>query len=240
MQAAPRLLALSLVLAFGASIASAQAPTMKPANTTVQTLYLKNAAYPNDLNEILTTLRNMLPASTRIYSVPAPSAIVLEATPEQLQLARQIIDDLDRPRKSYRLTYTVTEFDGTRRVGTQHVTMNLASGSPSTIKQGSRVPVITSAAKDDSASQYTYVDVGLNVSATVTAVADGANVKTKIEQSSVATERSSPSSQNPDIRQTSLEDTSILAQGKPTVLGSLDLPSSTHHLEIEALLEPLR
>ena len=238
MQAAPRLLALCLPLALGSSLASAQAAATRPADIKVQTLYLKNAAYPNDLNEILTTIRNMLPASTRIYSVPAPSAIVLEGTPEEFQLARQIIDDLDRPRKSYRLSYTITEFDGTRRVGTQHVTMNLASGSPSTIKQGSRVPVLVSAPKADSASQYTYVDVGLNVSATVTAVEDGANVKTKIEQSSVAAERSSPTSQNPEIRQTTLEDVSTLTQGKPTVLGSLDLPGSTHHLEIEALLEP--
>jgi hypothetical protein len=59
-------------------------------------------------------------------------------------------------------------------------------------------------------------------------------------QSGIAEERSGIGTQDPIIRQTTLEGTSTLVQGKPLVLGSLDVPGSTRHQEVEVVSELVR
>jgi hypothetical protein len=46
--------------------------------------------------------------------------------------------------------------------------------------------------------------------------------------------------QDPILRQTVLEGMSTLSQSKPVVLGSLDVPGSTRHQEIEVASELVR
>ena len=69
---------------------------------------------------------------------------------------------------------------------------------------------------------------------------DGVRLRTKIVQAGIAEEKSSVGTEDPIIRQTTLEGTSTLVQGKPLVLGSLDVPGSTRHQEVEVVSELLR
>jgi general secretion pathway protein D len=63
----------------------------------VQTFYLANAWQQNDLNDVQTALRNVL-LNAKVYGVQSQNAIVVRATPDELLLARKLIDDLDKPR----------------------------------------------------------------------------------------------------------------------------------------------
>ena len=63
----------------------------------VQTFYLTNASQQNDLNDVQTALRNVLP-NAKVYGVASQSAIVMRATPDELLLAQKLIDDLDKAR----------------------------------------------------------------------------------------------------------------------------------------------
>ncbi len=63
----------------------------------VQTFYLTNAWQQNDLNDIQTAIRNVLP-NTKVYGVPSQNAIVMRATPDELLLAQKVINDLDKAR----------------------------------------------------------------------------------------------------------------------------------------------
>jgi general secretion pathway protein D len=63
----------------------------------VQTFYLTNAWQQNDLNDVQTALRNVMPEA-KVYGVQSQNAIVMKATPDELLLAQQLIDDLDKPR----------------------------------------------------------------------------------------------------------------------------------------------
>ena len=63
----------------------------------VQTFYLTNAWQQNDLNDVQTALRNVMP-NAKVYGVQSQNAIVMRATPDELLLAQQLIDDLDKPR----------------------------------------------------------------------------------------------------------------------------------------------
>jgi general secretion pathway protein D len=63
----------------------------------VQTFYLANAWQQNDLNDVATAIRNVM-TSTKVFPVQSQNAIVMRGTPDELLLAQQLIDDLDKPR----------------------------------------------------------------------------------------------------------------------------------------------
>jgi general secretion pathway protein D len=62
----------------------------------VQTFYLTNASQQSDANEILTAIRNLLPADDKIYLVQSQNAIIMRAPPEHMVLAEKLLNDLDR------------------------------------------------------------------------------------------------------------------------------------------------
>ena len=240
-------------LLLGGWNANAQSDDAKPAETKpadhrsadsaprveiYKTFYLSNVTQQADLNDIQTALRNLLPRA-RLYAVPTQEAIVMRATADELQTTQQVIADLDRTKKIYRLTYTVIESDEGKRIGVQHYSMIVASGSRTTLKQGSKVPILTETPAAGSNAQVTYLDIGLEIEADLDSYLDGVRLRSKINQSSLG-EPNTLLRGDPVIRQTALEGTSTLTQGKPLILGSLDLPGSTRHQEVEVLAEVVR
>lgn len=233
-------LTLALMLFVQMAGAETQPAEQKPAEQKVvqgsyQIFYLNNATRQMDLNDIQTDLRNMLPKA-KIYGVQTQNAISIQGSADDLALAQKMIADLDRPRKVYRLTYTFTEMDGSKRVGAEHFALILVSGGRTILKQGSRVPIFTGtydAGSSKQDAQVQYQDVGLTIDASL----DGESLYTKVEQTSPAEEKSLAGTQDPIIRQTVLDGISNLEAGKPVVLGSLDIPGSTQHQEIEVASE---
>ena len=210
-----------------------------------RTFYFNNVSQQSEVNEIVTALRNTLPATDKIFLVESENAVVIRATPEDLALAEKLLNDLDRPKKNYRLTYTVTEMDGSRQLGAQHYAMIAVSGQETVLKQGSKVPVATGSYSDGGKTpagvqtQFTYIDVGMNFDATLTEMGDNAMLKSAVEQSSVPERTTIEGVQEPIVRATSLKGESLLTPGKPLVLGSMDVPGSASRLQIEVLMEPL-
>jgi len=146
--------------------------------------------------------------------------------------------------KTYRLTYSITESDGAKHLGTQHFALTVNPDTKeAAVKLGSRVPIATGSYNTQNPAaaanvQFQYVDVGLNIATRVREVSTGGvEVYSKMEQSSVAEEKSTIGTNDPVIRQATLENTAILTPGKPVMLGSLDVPGSTRHLDIEVVLE---
>jgi type II secretory pathway component GspD/PulD (secretin) len=208
----------------------------------IKTFYLTNVVQQIDANELVTALRNMLDSCDKIFLVANQNAIFIQASPDQLALAQRLISDLDRPKKTYRLTYTVTEMDGDKRIGTQHYAMVVASGQPTVLKQGSRVPIATGSfgpGTSTQQTQFTYLDIGMNFESTLDEFVNGVRLRANVEQSSLAEEKSGVGPQDPVVRQTSLKGTSFLTPGKPLLLGSMDIPGSTRHLNVEVVMEQL-
>jgi len=77
----------------------------------------------------------------------------------------------------------------------------------------------------------------MNFDATLDEFANGVRLRSKVEQSSIAEEKSGVGAQDPIVRQTVMESTSFLTQGKPLMLGSVDIPGSTRHLDVEVVME---
>ena len=196
----------------------------------------------NAANEIVTALRLMLDPAVKIYLTPSQDAITVRGTPEELAQAQQLIAELDRPRKLYRLTFTFTQMDGGNRIGLQHFALVAPAGQRSTLKQGSKIPVVTGTTSEagGAQTQFQYLDSGINLDVTPEDYAGGVRLKTKVEDSTVAEDKTIAAVQEPIVRQTTLEGNSIVALGKPLVLGSLDVPGSTRHTEVEVLVEVVK
>ena len=166
---------------------------------------------------------------------------MLRCDEAQLLLADQIVHELDKPKPNYRLTYTVVESENGKRIGVQHFAMAMIPGARTTLKDGSKVPVATgsynSGGTSGAQTQFTYLDVGLNFDATLTEGAGGLLLKSNVEQSASAEDRTIAGVTEPIIRQAVLAGSSTLQVGKPLTLGSLDVAASTRHLDVEVLLE---
>jgi hypothetical protein len=222
------------------AVAQTQVADEKAGPEIYQTLYLTNLTQENDAQELLTDLRNMLPKA-KSYYVPSQAAISIRASAEDIALAQKILSDLDKTKKIYRLTYTMTEKDGGKTIGVQHFSIIVASGSRTDFKQGSRVPIVSkSDSSGGSNADIVYLDVGQEIQASLDGYLDGARLRTKVVQSSIAEDKSGVGTQDPVIRQTTFEGTSTLIQGKPLVLGSMDVPGTTRHQDIEVVSELVR
>jgi hypothetical protein len=214
------------------------------------TIYLRNASQQADANDIITAVRNILTPESKILLVSSENAIVMRTTPEMLQMAQALVNDLDLPKKTYRLVYTVTDVDGNKPGTAEHYSMLMVSGQNAKLKQGSKVPIITGSYNPTATTgdhpipagvqtQVTYLDVGMNFDATLQASGNGAILKSSVERSATASEQSGVGPQDPIVRQTSLSGVFYLTPGKPIMLGSAEVTGTTHHIDIEVELQPL-
>lgn len=141
---------------------------------------------------------------------------------------------------AYRLTYTLTEMDGTRRIGAQHYSIALNADSGQTfLRLGSRIPIATEMSASDSSAksstQFQYVDVGMDIKAQLRQFANGIQLQSSFTQSAAEAPTSSLKAL-PVIRQTTLNNTVRLVEGKATTLGSADIPGSTRSLQVQVEL----
>lgn len=249
--------ALPFALAAFAPLALAAAAQDKPADKppsphrfnctldtdcSVKTFYLSNSVQGSESNEILVALRNILDPGVKIYLVASQNAIVIDAPANQLELATRILHDLDRPKRTYRLTYTLTDVDNGKTVGTQHFSMIVVGGQRTTLKQGSKIPVATGSYSTDhnaSQTQFTYLDVGMNFDAALDELANGVRLQSKVEESGAETSNMIAGVSEPVIRQAVLQGTAFLTPGKPVSLGSVDITGTTRRLDIVVVMDVL-
>jgi len=208
----------------------------------VRTFFLTNVPEANEAEDILTDLRNMLPQS-HVYLVSSRGAISIRGSADEIERAQKVISDLDRNRKVFRLAYSITEMEGGKATGARRVELTVPANAKCVVKEGSREPLVIGSMKQESekpSSQVQYIDVGLSIEATIEGSGDAVRLRTTIEESSIADEKSGLGVQDPVIHQTKLEGVGTLTQGKPVVLGSLDIPGTTRREVIEVVSEQVQ
>ena len=212
----------------------------QPSEQARQTFFLANITGQDELNDVQTDLRNLFP-ELKIYGIVSERAISVEGASEDVEAAHNMIAELDRPGKTYRITYTLTEVDNGNRGAEQRYVLIAAAGQRTTFTEGTKVPIMTAVPdKPDAPPQFQYVDVGLKIQALPESSANGLRLKTKVEQSSVASEKMFAGAQEPTLNQTVLDGVADLTEGKPQVLGSLDIPGTTRRLEIVVVAETVK
>jgi len=86
----------------------------------VKTFYLHNTVLPQELTEIVTSIRQLLDLR-RVQQINAQNAIVIRDTPDRVLLAGKIIDDIDKAKPEVVIQVAVMEArrDRMRNVGIQ-------------------------------------------------------------------------------------------------------------------------
>lgn len=211
-------------------------------STETKTFFLTNVSQYDDANAIMTAIRNVVCPDDKIFLVGSNNAIVVSAPTDQLAIVQRLVNDLDKPSKTYRLTYTITDSDAGKAIGTQHLSMVVTNGQHTSMKEGSKIPVATGSIGkgDDLQTQFTYVDIGMNFDSTISEIANGVRLQSKVEQSSLGQPSSIAGVTEPVVRQTVLQGTSFLKLGKPVMLGSVDVPNTTHHFDIAVVLDEVK
>ena len=103
----------------------------------VQTFYLSNVSQQNDLNDIQTTLRNVLP-NAKMFSVQSQNAIVIRGTPDEIMLGKSLITSLDMAKPEVLVDIYVMEVsrDKLRNIGISPPTsLSVTASSSATLNQ---------------------------------------------------------------------------------------------------------
>jgi type II secretory pathway component GspD/PulD (secretin) len=208
-----------------------------------RTLFLKNVTSQSDANEIMTAVRNSFDPGLKIYLVTDQNALVITSYPEELEKVEALVHTLDISHKTYRITYTLTELEAGKTLSTEHYSMIIADGQHISMKEGNKVPIATGSYTADGApanstqTQFTYLDVGMNFDASIFASGTGVRLKCKVEASSLDQPVTIAGVTEPVVRQSVLDGTALLTLDKPTMLGTIDVPNSTRHIDIAAVVE---
>lgn len=251
-------LAFTLSTSFAASAQSADTPTSEPdcskqptrsqsedctrTHSEAHVIELHNVTSQDEANEIVVAVRNTADPSTRVYLLAGQKQLVVSTYPAEFARIQALVRSLDHPHKSYRLVYTITELDGDKTISTQHMSMVAVIGQRTSVKEGDKVPLATGTTGENNSTQtqFTYIDVGMNFDATIEEQNDGVSLKSKVEQSSVGPTNTIAGVAEPVIRQTVLEGFSLLTLNKPVMLGSIDVPTTTHRFDIAVVLQAIK
>ncbi len=148
--------------------------------------------------------------------------------------------------QAYRLDFSFSELEGEKKINTRHYSMDLTSGQTNDIKIGSRVPVTTFVNNKDSGpgTQYQYIDVGTNINAQLRPIPNSDEeelvVRSEISSLDPSPEGGSWPNVGPVIRQIKITGSTILVEGKPLMVGSMDDPTSKREFELEVTVTKLR
>ena len=99
----------------------------------VRTFYLRNTVQPQELTEIVTSIRQLLDLR-RVQQINAQNAIVIRDTPDRVMLAQKIIEDIDKAKPEVVIQVAVMQArrDRLRNIGIQPSTSTTIAFTPPT------------------------------------------------------------------------------------------------------------
>ena len=147
-----------------------------------------------------------------------------------------------QPVEPYRLDFSFNEVADGKNVNTRHYSMVLTANDTNEVKIGTRVPVATGTNGPSlPATQFQYLDIGTNIWAQLREHGDELMLTVRSDVSNLDTNNSAgPVGGNPVIRQIKISGSTLLATGKPIVIGSMDDPNSKRQFQLEVTATKLR
>ena len=135
---------------------------------------------------------------------------------------------------AYHLDFTVNEFEDGKKINTRQHSMNLNAEDAAETKIGTRVPV------ESKQGEFTYLDVGTNISCRIAERANGLLLSVRAEISNFAMPEQQGQQARPVLRQLSIRASSVAQLGKPMLVGSVDDPNSKRQFQLEVTASKLK
>jgi general secretion pathway protein D len=116
----------------------------------VKTFYLKNTVLPQELTEIVTSIRQLLDLR-RVQQINSQNAIVMRDTPDRVMLAQKIIDDIDKAKPEVVIQIAVLQArrDRLRNMGIQPGTSSTLAFTPGGVATSTTAGAATSIALNE-------------------------------------------------------------------------------------------
>jgi hypothetical protein len=147
---------------------------------------------------------------------------------------------------AYHLDFSFNELEGDKKINTRHYSMNLTSNDSNEIKIGSRVPVTAAVNSKEPGgvdTQFQYIDVGMNIWAQLRAIKDSDEQELVVRSEFSNIDVTPPSvglKGDPLIREMKIGGSTLLVEGKPLVIASMDDPTSKRQFQLEVTVSRLR
>jgi hypothetical protein len=138
---------------------------------------------------------------------------------------------------TYKVDFTIRDTgDAGGKTGRKY-SLLVNRGQKGTFKVGNRVPVATGSNNGQFANtQFTYIDVGLNIDCTVADTGSKFAVHADLDISTAVMPDKTSSVQNPTISQIRLNIDTAVPPGKPTVVASFDDPVTARKFDIDVAI----
>ena len=143
-----------------------------------------------------------------------------------------------QPRDVYKVDFNIRDSgDAGGKTGRKY-SLLVYSGNKGVFKIGNRVPVITGGTSGANANtQFTYVDVGVNIDCSVQEASGRMGLRGDIDLSTaILPDKAQQPAPAPTISQIRLAIETSIPPGKPTVVASFDDPVTSRKFELEAVV----
>ena len=147
------------------------------------------------------------------------------------------------PSKFYKLDFVIRELQDGKIVNTRNFVLSLSQTQPSgSVRTGDKVPVSTASIGSNGLvnTQFTYIDVGVNIDCRLMRVIDNQlELTVTADVSSVANQGGSPSDR-PTITTNKWNAGATIPLRKPTILFSADGASAKRQMQLEVTATPIQ
>ncbi len=199
-----------------------------------KSLYLSNLSQPNELQDLVNTLRTIGEIS-RVQQLPFERLVIVRGTPEQLAFAEKIADEIDNAKyrfggMGYRLDFKVSESEGNKKLRSRVYSLVTEAGDSARLDIGRRAAVQgqSDLSSENKRSADTFAGRGIECRV----VAE--NERTiDLHVDTAFSSSGSNGTGSADPTEFRLKNRATVALGEPTVLGVVDDPNSERTFQIE-------
>ena len=139
---------------------------------------------------------------------------------------------------TYKVDFTIRDTgDAGGKTGRKY-SLLVNRGIRTIFKVGNRVPVATGGVSSNALvnTQFTYIDVGLNIECTVNEIGPRFAIHSDMDISTAVMPDKASSVQNPTISQIKLNLETTVAPGKPTLIASFDDPVTSRKFDLDVAI----
>ena len=140
---------------------------------------------------------------------------------------------------SYRVDFTLTEFEEGKKINSRSYSLTTQVGHRDKLRLGGRVPVATNIGASPPNAQFQYLDIGMNIDCSIPEQDGSVLINSTIDSSSAAPQPE-PQTHQPVLRQMRYEVATVLTPGKPTIIGTMDDPTSKARFQLDVTAPKVR
>lgn len=146
-------------------------------------------------------------------------------------LAQEKPKDTSANNNVYRLDFTITELEGTKKLVSRNYSMLIGEGRNARLRVGNKLPISTGSAAG--AEQFQYMDVGANIDATPWLV-DGSSLRL-VARLDVSTMASMDQARRPVLRNFNNAVEAVIPLDKLVLLTSQDEPGTSTTFQVSVI-----